>query len=99
MDPFQNTPTTTSNAKSILLLPGVFFLVKISNLIRFKHEVIHVESSLAGDSEPDFQYETAMRLVVVRDETESFHFAFLPRHVVVQAQEVNQHNGKFCFSP
>jgi hypothetical protein len=45
--------------------------VRIGNLIRFKHEVIHVEYAVAGDPEPDFCYEMVMQVVAIRDGTQS----------------------------
>jgi hypothetical protein len=41
-----------------------------------------MEYAVAGDPEPDFRYETVMKVVVIRDGTESCHVAFLPCHVV-----------------
>jgi hypothetical protein len=52
--------------------------VRIGDLIRFKCEVIHVENAVAGDPEPDFWYETVIKVVVIRDGTESCHVTFLP---------------------
>jgi hypothetical protein len=40
--------------------------------------VICEEYPVAGDPEPDFQYEMAMKVVGIRDGAESFHVAFLP---------------------
>jgi len=63
--------------------------VRIEDLIRFKCEVMRVECAVAGDPEPDFWNETAMKVVFIRDGTESCHVAFLPQHVVARAHEVN----------
>jgi hypothetical protein len=70
--------------------------VRIGDLIRFKNEVIRVEYAVAGDPEPDFRYEAVMKVVVIRDGTESCHVAFLPRHVVARAHEVIHLDGKFA---
>jgi hypothetical protein len=56
--------------------------VRIGNLIRFKREVVRVEYAVAGDPEPDFCYEMVLKMVVIRDGTESCHVAFLPQHAV-----------------
>jgi hypothetical protein len=56
--------------------------VKIGDQIRFKRKVIRVEYAVAGDPEPDFRYEMVMKVMVIRDGTESCHVAFLPHHVV-----------------
>jgi hypothetical protein len=61
-----------------------------------KCEVIRVEYAVAGDPEPDFWYKTVMKVVVIRDGTESCHVAFLPCHVVARAHEVIHLDGKFA---
>jgi hypothetical protein len=66
----------------------------VGDLIRFKHEVIHMEYAVAGDPEPDIWYEMVMKVVVISDGTESCHVAFLPRHVVARAHEVIHLDGK-----
>jgi hypothetical protein len=55
-----------------------------------------VEYVVAGDPEPVFLYETVMKVVAIRDDTESCHVAFLPQHVVAQAHEVSRLDGKFA---
>ena len=39
----------------------------VGELVRFKREVIRVNYGPPGDPEPDFRYETVMKVVVVRD--------------------------------
>jgi hypothetical protein len=68
----------------------------VEELVRFKREVFWVDYGPLGDPEPDFWYETVMKVVVVRDGVESCHVGFLPRHVVAPAQEVNCLYGKFA---
>jgi hypothetical protein len=48
------------------------------NLVRFKREVIQVVYGDANDPEPDYRYETVIKVVVIRDGTESCHVGFLP---------------------
>jgi hypothetical protein len=55
-----------------------------------------MEYAVAGDPEPDFRYQTVIKVVVIRDGTESCNAAFLPRHVVARAQEVIRLDGKFA---
>jgi hypothetical protein len=68
----------------------------VGELVRFKREVIRVDYGPPGDPEPDFWYETVMKVVIVRDGVESCHVGFLPCHVVARAQEVNRLHGKFA---
>jgi hypothetical protein len=68
----------------------------VGELVRFKREVIRVDYGPPGDPEPDFRYETVMKVVIVRDGVESCHVSFLPCHVVAHAQEVNRLHGKFA---
>jgi hypothetical protein len=44
----------------------------------------------------EFRYKTVIKVVVIRDGTESCHVAFLPRHVVARAQKVIHLDGKFA---
>jgi hypothetical protein len=37
-----------------------------------------MKNAVASDSETDFQYEMVMKVVVIRNGTESCHVAFLP---------------------
>jgi hypothetical protein len=55
-----------------------------------------MEYAAAGDPKPDFQYETVMKVVVIRDGNESCQVAFLPRHVFARAHEVIHLDGKFA---
>jgi hypothetical protein len=68
----------------------------VGELVRFKRELIRVDYGPPGDPEPDFWYETVMKVVVVRDGVESCYVGFLPHHVVAHAQEVNPLHGKFA---
>jgi hypothetical protein len=68
----------------------------VGELVRFKREVIQVDYGPPGDPEPDFWYETVMKVIVVRDGVEFYHVGFLPCHVVARAQEVNCLHGKFA---
>jgi len=68
----------------------------MGELVRFKREVNWVDYGPPGNPEPDFWYETVMKVVVVRDGVESCHVSFSPHHVVACAQEVNRLHGKFA---
>jgi len=68
----------------------------VGEVVRFKREVIWVEYGPPGDPEPDFRYETVMKVIIVHDGVECCHVGFLPCHVVAHAQEVNRHHGKFA---
>jgi hypothetical protein len=68
----------------------------VGELVRFKREVLQVDYGPPGDPEPDFWYETVMKVIIVCDGVESCHVGFLPRHVVAPAQEVNFLHGKFA---
>jgi len=68
----------------------------VGELVRFKREVIRVDYGHPGDPEPDFRYETVMKVLIVCDGVKTCHVGFLPHHVVARAQEVNCLYGKFA---
>jgi hypothetical protein len=61
-----------------------------------QREVIQVDYGTPGDPEPDFWYETVMKVIAICDGVESCHVGFLPWHVVAWAQDVNCLHGKFA---
>jgi len=52
----------------------------VGELVRFKREVIRLDYGPPGDPEPDFWYETVMKVVAVHDGVKSGHVGFLPHH-------------------
>ena len=67
----------------------------VGDLVRFKREIMRIDYAPPG-AEPNYRYETVLKVVVVRDGVESCHVGFLPRHVVARSQEVNRLHGKFA---
>lgn len=68
----------------------------VGDLVRFKREILRIDYAGPGAAEPNFRYETVLKVVVIRDGVESCHVGFLPRHVVARSQEVNRLHGKFA---
>jgi len=67
----------------------------VGDLVRFTREIMRIDYAGPGAAEPNFRYETVLKVVVIRDGVESCHVGFLPRHVVARLQEVNRLHGKF----
>ncbi len=65
-------------------------------LVQFKREVIQVDHGPPGDPEPDFRYETVMKVVAIRDRVVSCHVGFLPWHIVAHEQEAHCLHGKLA---
>jgi hypothetical protein len=68
----------------------------VGDLVQFKREIMRIDYGGPGAAEPNFRYETMLKVVVIWDGKESCHVGFLSRHVIARSQEVNHLHGKFA---
>jgi len=51
----------------------------VGDLVRFKREIMRIEYAGPGAAEPNFRYETVLKMVVIQDGVESCHVGFLTK--------------------